>query len=92
MLNESRMDVVGHHCGHVAGDVISAVRASSGDRVMNKRAKAKLDVFRRVQAANGKYHVSQHTPHEQAIREHARKGFSDGLIRVAGLLDQRNKI
>lgn len=59
---------------------------------MNKRVQRKLAVFQRLQQRNGRYHISHHTPHEQAILEHKRRGYGDGLTRQAGLLDQRNKI
>lgn len=59
---------------------------------MNKRLKRNLEPFRRIQQANGQYHISQLSPHERAIKEHIQRGFESGLARVAGLLDQRNKI
>jgi len=59
---------------------------------MNKRIQRKLDVFKRVQQAKPHYHISQYAPHDQAIREHIRRGFKDGLTREPWLLDQRNKI
>lgn len=61
---------------------------------MNKRLKRHLAAFQRIVArpASVKYHVSQYTIHEQAIREHIQRGFADGLDRVPGLLNQANKI
>lgn len=62
---------------------------------MNKRTKAKIAAFQRVQQRNGAYHISQFTPHEQAIREHVSRGFVAPTAHLAndlGLLDARNKI
>lgn len=59
---------------------------------MKRPLKRKLEAFRRAQARAAKYHISQSTPHDQAIREHKAKGYGMGLERGAGLLDQRNKI
>lgn len=59
---------------------------------MNKRLKAKLAPLVRIQAQNPQYHVSRYSTHEQAIREHVKRGYGDGLVRVAGLLDQGNRI
>lgn len=63
---------------------------------MNKRVKRNIASFQRSQRRSARYHISQYTPHEQAIREHITRGFEQGLCRVlcitAGLLDQRNKL
>jgi hypothetical protein len=59
---------------------------------MNKRTNARLRAFQTIQLRNAGYHISQYTPHEQAINEHIRRGYGDGLLRMAGLLDQKNKI
>ena len=39
-----------------------------------------------------KYLLSPLSAHEQAIREHVKRGYGDGLTRVAGLLSQENKL
>lgn len=57
---------------------------------MNKRIRHNLSAFQAAQ--HSRYHISQYSPHEQAIREHMRRGHAEGLERVAGLLDQRNRI
>lgn len=59
---------------------------------MNKRIVSRLRAFQQVQRRQGRYHISQLTPHEQAIREHVERGFKSGLVRVPGLLNQENKI
>lgn len=59
---------------------------------MDKRIAAKLKAFQQIQRRNGRYHISHYTLHEQAIKEHIQRGFKGGLTRVAGLLDQANKI
>lgn len=61
---------------------------------MNKQSRKQFEAFcnhaRRSPMAQ-RYILSQRTAQEQAIAEHAARGFADGLTRVAGLLDQRNK-
>lgn len=59
---------------------------------MNKRTKRNLAAFQRVVARSAHYHVSPYSLHEQAIREHVKRGFESGLTRVPGLLDQGNRI
>ncbi len=59
---------------------------------MNKKSMRNLPAFKRIQQRNAQYHISRYTPHEQAIREHIARGFGYGLTRLAGLLDQKNKI
>lgn len=39
-----------------------------------------------------KYMLSPMSAHEQAIREHVKRGHAEGLARVAGLLVPGNKI
>ncbi len=59
---------------------------------MNKRVRAKLAVFQRIQQGKPQYHFPRSSPHEQAIAGHIRLGYGDGLTRVAGLLSQSNRI
>lgn len=59
---------------------------------MNKRVANRLKAFIQIQHGNGRYHMSQLSLHEQAIREHVQRGHEAGLTRQAGLLDQKNKI
>lgn len=70
---------------------------------MNKRVKRNIASFQRSQRRSARYHISQYTPHEQAIREHVMRGYSDprryGVLsdlaaydQELGLLDQRNKL
>lgn len=62
---------------------------------MNTRLKRKLEGFKRIVAASpdrARYHFSGYTPHEQAIREHIKRGFGAGLDRISYLLSQGNKI
>lgn len=59
---------------------------------MNKLIKRQLAAFQACQRRSARYHVSQSTPHERAMREHILRGFESGLTRVAGLLNQENKI
>lgn len=63
---------------------------------MDKRVQRKLAVFQRIQQRKPQYHFPRSTPHEQAVAEHIRRGFSDPRRRAVldelSLLDQRNKI
>lgn len=70
---------------------------------MNSSLKRNLAAFRRVQMRSAKYHLSQLTPHEQAIREHVKRGFTDprrhGILselvaydQELALLDKANKL
>lgn len=59
---------------------------------MNKRSRRGIAAFQRVQQRSARFCMSQYDAHTQAIREHKKRGYADGLTRVAGLLDQRNRI
>lgn len=59
---------------------------------MTKRSKRNVAAFARVQAKSPQYLASPYTLHEQAIREHVRRGFAEGLRREAFLIDQANKV
>jgi len=59
---------------------------------MNRQVRQRLAAFQRAQRRSARYHVSVSTPHERAIREHKKRGFTEGLNRIAGLLDQRNRL
>jgi hypothetical protein len=59
---------------------------------MNEQTKRGIAAFNRIKQRSWRYSVSPYTAHEAAIREHIARGFGDGLKRMAGLLDQRNKI
>lgn len=59
---------------------------------MLKRSKRGIAAFARIQAKTPRYIVSPYSLHEQAIREHVRRGYEDGLTREAGLLVQSNKV
>lgn len=66
---------------------------------MNKALKRNLAPFQRIVATNAKYHTSPYSVHEQAIREHIRRGFTapavfgpSPLFALLPLLDQANKI
>lgn len=48
-------------------------------KAMNKRVKRNLASFQQAQRHSARYHISQYTPHEQAIREHITRGFEQGL-------------
>lgn len=58
---------------------------------MNKRTRAKVGAFSAIQQRNGRYHLSQRTPHEQAIAEDIKR-FGRKLEPLLPLMDQRNKL
>lgn len=76
-------------------DLFRKTRLTTGE-AMDKRKARSLNAFKQIQRQNGRYHVSQYTPHEQAIREHLSRGHSDprrhGVLGEPVLLDQANKI
>lgn len=59
---------------------------------MTKRIKRNIAAFQAATRQSARYHISPYTIYEQAVREHIRRGFGSGLERIAGLLNQANKI